>query len=133
MSEENNFSINAVTNGNRLIIQYTGEVFKCSPAIVNKDSNSVRVTETDNGFLMELDLKNAGDLNFSISSLGNNKEDNDLLVVRNNSIIKTKAKFGNSIYDWTLKLKKAVYKLFVTLPKIVTGNYKRAYGSKFVK
>lgn len=132
MNEENNFSINAVADGNKLIIKYSGEVFKESPAIVNKDSNSVRVTETNDGFLMELDLKNAENLNFSINSLGNKDTEKLLVPIRNNKL-KTKAKFGNSIYDWTLKLKKAVYKLFVTLPKIVTGNYKRAGETKFVK
>lgn len=74
------YSINTTLKNNKLQIEYKGKIFKENPSFVTKNTSKVKVMETLDGFIVELDITKGNDLNFSISNINTkeilNKKDN---------------------------------------------------------
>ncbi len=97
------YSIQTTQNNNKLQIEYKGLIFKENPALVTKNTSKVKVMETIDGFIVEMDLKKGNDLNFSISNI-NNEE------VRNNRINKQCTNELEQIKDLTVVEKISLWK-----------------------
>lgn len=74
------YSINTILKNNKLQIEYKGKVFKENPSFVTKNTSKVKVMETIEGFIVELDITKGNDLNFSINNINTeeilNKKEN---------------------------------------------------------
>lgn len=74
------YSINTTLKNNKLQIEYKGKIFKENPSFVTKNTSKVKVMETLDGFIVELDITKGNDLNFSINNINTkeilNKKDN---------------------------------------------------------
>lgn len=74
------YSINTTLKNNKLQIEYKGKVFKENPSFVTKNTSKVKVMETIEGFIVELDITKGNDLNFSINNINTeeilNKKEN---------------------------------------------------------
>ena len=74
------YSINTTLKNNKLQIEYKGKVFKENPSFVTKNTSKVKVMETLEGFIVELDITKGNDLNFSINNINTeeilNKKEN---------------------------------------------------------
>lgn len=67
------YSINTTVKNNKLQIEYKGKIFKENPSFVTKNTSKVKVMETQEGFVVELDIAKGNDLNFSINNINNEK------------------------------------------------------------
>lgn len=65
------YSIETTQKNNKLQIEYKGKIFKENPALITKNTSKVKVTETSEGFLVELDIIKGQNLNFSINNINN--------------------------------------------------------------
>lgn len=74
------YSINTTLKNNKLQIEYKGKIFKENPSFVTKNTSKVKVMETLDGFIVEIDITKGNDLNFSINNINTkeilNKKDN---------------------------------------------------------
>lgn len=73
MNNGNNmdYLINATVKNNKLQIEYKGEIFKENPALITKKTSKVNIKETNDGFLVELDITVGNELDFSINNINN--------------------------------------------------------------
>ena len=97
MNNGNNldYSINTTTKNNKLLIEYKGKIFKENPSFITKNTTKVNVTETKEGFIVELDIQKGNNLNFSINNISNeqiinkkeNKYENELSKITDLTVI----------------------------------------------
>ena len=94
--------------------------------------------KTDLGFQAELCLEDFESLNFCFRNEANvwdnnngenyifpiEKIDNSLIAIEESTEMSTHRKLRKT-YLWSKKIKIAVYKLIVYVPKLISGNYKR--------
>ena len=75
------YTINTTVKNNKIQIEYKGKIFKENPSLVTKNTTKVKVMETEEGFLTELDIEKGNDFNFSICNINNeqilNKKQNN--------------------------------------------------------
>ena len=93
--------------------------------------------KTDLGFQAEIELPEYDTFNFCFRD-GNNTWDNNetanyvfaleksqtALIIREELAVETRRHLRKS-YIWSKKIRLAVYKLLVYVPKLISGNYKR--------
>lgn len=138
------FNTDKLVANNLVKISYTGTFFQDSSTNVyikytfgNEWENSVEkeMTKTELGFQIEIELLDKGTFNFCIKNEkdewdNNNGEnysfeiehpENSLMVIDNNKSIKRLRK----TYIWSKKVKLAIYKILIYIPKLITGNYKK--------
>ena len=102
-----------------------------------KELNEVQMVKTDLGFQAEISLPAYDTFNFCFRDENNNWDNNEnnnyifpieksetALVVRNDVSIETKRRLRKS-YIWSKKIRLAIYKILVYVPKLISGNYKR--------
>lgn len=130
-------------------ISYTGELFQNTSEKVYlhygfdnewKDLNEVEMEKTDLGYQAEISLPEYNTFNFCLKNSDgvwdNNNgqnysfdiekvvENETALVVKEETGIDTRRHLRKS-YIWSKKIRLAIYKLIVYVPKLISGNYKR--------
>ena len=130
-------------------ISYTGELFQNNSEKVYlhygfdnewKDLNEIEMEKTDLGYQAEIELPEYDTFNFCLknsegvwdNNAGQNYSFNiekveaneTALVVQEETGIDTRRHLRKS-YIWSKKIRLAIYKLIVYVPKLISGNYKR--------
>ncbi len=140
------FNTDKLTANTLVKISYTGKFFQDDSEKVyihygyglNWDEvNEVEMKKSDLGFQAEIELIDSDTFNFCFK---NNKEEWDnndgnnyifpiekvetaLVVQEENKLVG--ARKLRKTYLWSKKIKLALYKIIVSVPKLISGNYKR--------
>ena len=129
-------------------ISYTGKLFQNGSKDVyihfgfgNEWNNlqELKMEKTELGFQIEIDLISADTLNFcfknELNDWDNNNAENYIFEIEpaleveplheELSLIVSAPRRLRKSYLWSKKIKLAIYKLIVLVPKLLSGNYKR--------
>ena len=140
------FNTDKLIQNTKVKISYTGKLFQNQAEEVYlhygfdnewKELNEINMEKTDLGFQAEVELPEYESFNFCFRD-GNNNWDNidnqnyifniekneTALAIREEISIDTR-KHLRKTYLWSKKIRLAIYKLLVYVPKIISGNYKR--------
>ena len=140
------FNTDRLVQGSKVKISYTGTLFQENTEMVFihygfdndwKEINEVQMDKTDLGFQAEIELPDYDTFNFCFRD-GNDVWDNNeaanyifpieksetALIIREELAVENKRHLRKS-YIWSKKIRLAVYKLLVYVPKLLSGNYKR--------
>lgn len=140
------FNTDKLVQSSKVKISYTGTLFSQNSENVFihygfdndwKELNEIEMEKTDLGFQAEIELPNYNTLNFCFRDENNNWDNNNTanyvfpieksetaLAIREELAVETKRHLRRS-YIWSKKIRLAVYKLLVYVPKLISGNYKR--------
>lgn len=140
------FNTDKLIQNTAVKISYTGKLFqeKSNDVFLHygfdnewKDLNEVQMERTDLGFQAEISLPEYETFNFCFRDENNNWDNNDTqnyvfnieknetaLAIREELAIDTRPHLRKT-YLWSKKIRLAVYKLLVYVPKLISGNYKR--------
>ncbi len=140
------FNTDRLVQGSNIKISYTGTLFEENSEEVFihygfdndwKELNEVQMKKTDLGFQAEIELPVYDTFNFCFRNEDNHWDNNNnanyvfpieksetALVIREELGIETKRHLRKS-YIWSKKIRLAIYKLLVYVPKLISGNYKR--------
>ena len=140
------FNTDKLVENSKIKISYTGIFFQDDSQDVffhygfgNDWDNvqDVKMTKTDLGFQSEIDLCSSETFNFCFfnekgewdNNCGNNyvfqiEKSETSLVIREELGLETRRHLRKS-YIWSKKIRLAIYKLLVYVPKLISGNYKR--------
>ena len=138
------FNTDRLTANSTVKISYTGKFFQDESKEVSirygfgedwKNLVEADMIKTDLGFQIEVNLIDATTFNFCIKNEKDEWDNND----GNNYIFNIKhpetalivledlkpARRLRRSYIWSKKVKLAIYKILVSIPKIITGNYRK--------
>ena len=100
--------------------------------------NDVKMEKTELGFQAEIPLIDASTFNFCFKDENNNWDNNDnsnyvfpIEKLQNSLITTEQPEYAlvphrlRKTYLWSKKIKLAVYKILRSVPKLISGNYKR--------
>lgn len=140
------FNTDRLTANSTVKISYTGKFFQDSSkktyiryTFENDWENykEEEMTKTELGFQIEIDLIEKETFSFCVKNENdewdNNNGDNYIfkierpetaLLVLEDPSERTVRKLRKS-YIWSKKIKLAVYKILITIPKLITGNYRK--------
>ena len=140
------FNTDRLVQFSKIKISYTGTLFAENSKEVFihygfdndwKELNEIPMKKTDLGFQAEIELPAYETFNFCFRDGENNWDNNDkanyvfpieksetALAIREELAVETKRHLRKS-YIWSKKIRLAVYKLLVYVPKLISGNYKR--------
>mgnify|MGYP004561463481 FL=1 len=140
------FNTDKLIQNTTVKISYTGKLFQDQAEEVYlhygfdnewKELNEINMEKTDLGFQAEVELPEYESFNFCFRDGNNNWDNNDnqnyifnieknetALAIREEISIDTR-KHLRKTYLWSKKIRLAIYKLLVYVPKIISGNYKR--------
>ena len=140
------FNTDKLVENSTVKISYTGKFFQENSEEVfihygfglNWDNvNDIEMEKTDLGFQAEIDLPEYDTFNFCFRDSENNWDNNETanyvfdieksevaLVIKEELAVETRRHLRKS-YIWSKKIRLAVYKLLVYVPKLISGNYKR--------
>lgn len=119
------YSINTTLKNNKLQIEYKGKVFKENPSFVTKNTSKVKVMETLEGFIVELDITKGNDLNFSI----NNINTEEILNKKENKYEEQLSQ----ITDLTVIEKLSIWKKIAHyIKKLAKGNLRETRESRYI-
>lgn len=140
------FNTDKLVQSSKVKISYTGTLFSQNSENVFihygfdndwKELNEIKMEKTDLGFQAEIELPNYNTLDFCFRDENNNWDNNNTanyvfpieksetaLAIREELAVETKRHLRRS-YIWSKKIRLAVYKLLVYVPKLISGNYKR--------
>ena len=140
------FNTDKLIQNTNVKISYTGALFQDGSEQVYlhygfdnewKELNEIEMEKTDLGYQAEIELPEYDTFNFCFRDSNdvwdNNEGQNyifDLeknetaLVVKEETGIDTRRHLRKS-YIWSKKIRLAIYKLLVYVPKLISGNYKR--------
>ena len=140
------FNTDKLIQGTTVKISYTGKFFQDDSEKVYlhygfdnewKDINEVEMEKTDLGYQVEIELPEYDSFNFCLKNSNDvwdnnegqnysiNLEKNETaLVVKEETGIDTRRHLRKS-YIWSKKIRLAIYKMLVYVPKLISGNYKR--------
>ena len=140
------FNTDKLIQGTTVKISYTGSLFQDDSKKVYlhygfdnewKDLNEVEMEKTDLGYQVEIELPEYDTFNFCLKNSNdvwdNNEGQNYIfnieknetsLVIKEESGIDTRRHLRKS-YIWSKKIRLAIYKMLVYVPKLISGNYKR--------
>ncbi len=107
------YSIETTQKNNKLQIEYKGKIFKENPSLITKNTSKVKVMETLDGFIVELDITKGNDLKFSINNINNEK-------VKANRINKQFENELDQITDLTIIEKISLWKKIVHCLRKIT-------------
>ena len=136
------FNTDKLTVGSTVKISYIGKFFQDNSTNVyihygfgNSFDNAIEaeMVKTELGFQTEVNLIDSETFNFCFKNEKDEWDNNDgknyvfevekpelgLIVVEN------KQRHLRKTYIWSKKIKLAIYKLLISIPKILTGNYKK--------
>lgn len=140
------FNTDKLVQNSKVKISYTGTLFQADSEEVFihygfdndwKEISEIKMEKTDLGFQAEVELPEYDTFNFCFRDSDNNWDNNETanyvfdieksemaLVIREELAVETKRHLRKS-YIWSKKIRLAVYKLLVYVPKLISGNYKR--------
>ena len=140
------FNTDRLVGASKVKISYTGTLFQQNAEEVFihygfdndwKELNEIQMQKTDLGFQAEIELPTYDTFNFCFRDGNNNWDNNNLvnyvfpieksetaLAIREELAVETKRHLRKS-YIWSKKIRLAIYKLLVYVPKLISGNYKR--------
>ncbi len=140
------FNTDKLIQGTTVKISYTGKFFQDDSEKVYlhygfdnewKDINEVEMEKTDLGYQVEIELPEYDSFNFCLKNSNDIWDNNDgqnysfiieknetALVVKEENRIDTRRHLRKS-YIWSKKIRLAIYKMLVYVPKLISGNYKR--------
>ena len=140
------FNTDKLIQNTKVKISYTGKLFQEQSENVFlhygfnnewKDLNEVPMKKTDLGFQAEIDLPKYNTFNFCFRDGNNNWDNNNnqnyifeieknetSLAIKEEISIDTRQHLRRT-YLWSKKIRLAIYKLLVYVPKLISGNYKR--------
>ena len=140
------FNTDRLVQHSKVKISYTGTLFSQNAEDVFihygfdndwKELNEIKMEKTDLGFQAEVDLPAYDTFNFCFRDGYNNWDNNETanyvfeleksetaLAIREELAVETRRHLRKS-YIWSKKIRLAVYKLLVYVPKLISGNYKR--------
>lgn len=140
------FNTDKLIQNSKVKISYTGKLFQDHSEEVFlhygfdnewKELTEAPMVKTELGFQAEIELPEYETFNFCFRDGNNNWDNNNnqnyifdiekpqtALVVAEENSIDTRKHLRKS-YLWSKKIRLAVYKLLVYVPKIISGNYKR--------
>lgn len=140
------FNTDRLVQASKVKISYTGTLFQENAEEVFihygfdndwKELNEIQMQKTDLGFQAEIELPAYDTFNFCFRDGNNNWDNNNLanyvfpleksetaLAIREELAVETRRHLRRS-YIWSKKIRLAVYKLLVYVPKLISGNYRR--------
>ena len=140
------FNTDKLIQNTKVKISYTGKLFQEQTEEVFlhygfnnewKELNEINMEKTDLGFQAEVELREYETFNFCFRDGNNNWDNNNnqnyifnieknetALAIREEIAIDTRQHLRKT-YLWSKKIRLAIYKLLVYVPKIISGNYKR--------
>ena len=140
------FNTDRLVQCSKVKISYSGALFQANAEDVFihygfdndwKELNEIQMVKTDLGFQAEIDLPAYETFNFCFRDSNNNWDNNETanyvfniekcemaLAIREEFSLETKRHLRKT-YIWSKKIRLAVYKLLVYVPKLISGNYKR--------
>ena len=136
------FNTDKLIENTTVKISYTGKLFQNSSEKVFihygfgldwENLNEIEMEKTELGFQIEIELLDKGTFNFCVKNENdewdNNNEENyifaiehpemSLMVIDENK----PSRHLRKTYIWSKKVKLAIYKLLISIPKLLTGNY----------
>ena len=136
------FNTDKLTAGSTVKISYTGKFFQDDSTNVfirygfgNSWENAIEVEmgKTELGFQTEVELLDEGIFNFCIKNekdeWDNNDGNNYVFEIEHPElslmVIENKHTHLRKTYIWSKKIKLAIYKLLIYVPRLITGNYKK--------
>lgn len=140
------FNTDRLTANNTVKISYTGKFFQDSSTNVSihygfglnwENLVDAEMTKTELGFQIEVDLLDKETFNFCFKNEKDEWDNNNgqnyiftiehpetsLILLDNDSLIKRK--HLRKSYIMSKKIKLAIYKILIYLPKLISGNYKK--------
>ena len=140
------FNTDRLTPNTNVKISYIGKFFQDESKHVyihygfGSDWENVvdsEMVKTELGYQIEVDLLDKSTFNFCFKNENGDWDNNDgdnyiftiekpelsLMVIDNNSL-ETKKRLRKT-YLWSKKIKIAVYKMLIYIPRLITGNYKK--------
>jgi len=140
------FNTDRLVQSSKVKVSYSGALFQANAEDVFihygfdndwKELNEIKMEKTDLGFQAEIDIPAYDTFNFCFRDGNNNWDNNETanyvfdiekcemaLAIREELSVETKRHLRKS-YIWSKKIRLAVYKLLVYVPKLISGNYKR--------
>lgn len=140
------FNTDKLVENSKVKISYAGKLFQdnCEEVYIhygfglNWDNiGEIKMKKTELGFQAEVELISSETFNFCFRNSKNEWDNNGgqnyvfpiekvelALVVKEKSFLDAPRKLRKS-YIWSKKVRLAVYKLIIYLPKLISGNYKR--------
>ena len=140
------FNTDKLIQNTKVKISYTGKLFQEQSEEVFlhygfnnewKELNEINMEKTYLGFQAEVELPEYETFNFCFRDGNNNWDNNNnqnyifnieknetALAIREEIAIDTRQHLRKT-YLWSKKIRLAIYKLLVYVPKIISGNYKR--------
>ena len=140
------FNTDRLVQNSKVKVSYSGELFQANAEEVFihygfdndwKELNEIQMVKTDLGFQAEIDLPEYETFNFCFRDENNNWDNNETanyvfniekcemaVVIREELAVETKRHLRKS-YILSKKIRLAVYKLLVYVPKLISGNYRR--------
>ena len=138
------FNTDKLVANNIVKISYTGKFFQDESQNVYikygfgtewEDSVETEMTKTDLGFQIEIELLDKQTFNFCIKNEKNEWDNNNglnyifeiehpetsLIVINPEKSVRRVRR----TYIWSKKVKLAIYKMLIYIPKLITGNYKK--------
>lgn len=141
------FNTDRLTANNTVKISYTGKFFQDNSTNVfirygfgNDWENLVEaeMVKTELGFQIEVDLINSETFNFCIKNekdeWDNNNGNNYIFNIEHpeTALIVLDdlkpSKHLRKTYIWSKKIKLTIYKILISIPKLLTGNYRKKQG-----
>lgn len=143
------FNTDRLTANSTVKLSYTGKFFQDNSkdvtiryAFGNKWDAYIEaeMTKTDLGFQAEIELLDADTFGFCFKNENNEWDNNDgnnysfniehpetsLVVIEDLS--ERSLKHLSKAYIWSKRIKLAIYKILVSIPKLITGNYRKRLG-----
>lgn len=140
------FNTDRLTANSKVKISYTGKFFQDGSTNVyikygfgNEWENLVEaeMTKSELGFQIEVNLINKDTFNFCVKNEKDEWDNNDgnnyifniehpetaLIVLED---LKPARRLRRS-YIWSKKIKITIYKILISIPKLITGNYRRKF------
>ena len=140
------FNTDKLIQGTTVKISYTGMLYQDESDKVYlhygydnewKDLNEIEMEKTDLGYQAEIELPEYDTFNFCLRNSNDvwdnnegqnysfNLEKNETaLVVKEETGIDTRRHLRKS-YIWSKKIRLAIYKMLIYVPKLISGNYKK--------
>ena len=140
------FNTDKLVKNSKVKISYIGSLYQSQSEEVFihygfdndwKELNELQMEKTDLGFQAEIELPDYDTFNFCFRDNNNNWDNNETanyvidletsdtaLVIKEELSVETRHHLRKS-YIWSKKIRLAVYKLLVYVPKLISGNYKR--------
>ena len=140
------FNTDKLVQSSKIKISYTGILFTqdTEELFIHygfdndwKELNEVKMEKTELGFQAEIELPNYNTFNFCFKDNNNHWDNNDnknyifpiekcdtALAIREELAVGNRRHLRKT-YIWSKKIRLAIYKLLVYVPKLISGNYKR--------